>query len=79
MESQKKKNHDLHRYGHRTIGLEVVSHSFWHLLWVLFGGHSSSVVLMCSASSCTKNQGGLYDCLALEGDGNIPPREVSVL
>lgn len=37
-----------------------------------FGGHPSSVVLMHSASSCVEKQGGLYYCLAHEGDGNIP-------
>ncbi|TKS89751.1 Poly(ADP-ribose) glycohydrolase [Collichthys lucidus] len=39
---------------------------------VSFGGHPSSVVLMRFASSCVKNQGGLYYCLADERDGNIP-------
>lgn len=28
-------------------------------------------VLMRSASSCVENQGGLYYCLAHEGDGNL--------
>lgn len=41
-----------------------------------FGGHPSSVVLLRSASSCVENQGGLYYCLAHDGDGNIPFGEI---